>query len=59
MRPGHHRQQLSRSIEPSEIHLLGMLPAEDQVRVFPLREPITLGPVMNSAYPLYSSPSPR
>jgi CRP-like cAMP-binding protein len=32
----------SRSINPSENHLLGMLPAEDQARVFPLLEPVTL-----------------
>lgn len=33
---------MSRSIEPSENQLLGMLPAEDQARVFPLLEPVTL-----------------
>jgi CRP-like cAMP-binding protein len=32
----------SRSIDPGENHLLGMLPAEDQARVFPLLEPVTL-----------------
>jgi CRP-like cAMP-binding protein len=30
------------SIAPSANHLLGMLPAEDQARVFPLLEPVTL-----------------
>ena len=33
---------MSTSIEPIENHLLGMLPAEDQARVFPLLEPVTL-----------------
>jgi CRP-like cAMP-binding protein len=33
---------MSRSIEPIENHLLGMLPADDQARVFPLLEPVTL-----------------
>ena len=31
-----------RSIEPIENHLLAMLPAEDQARLFPLLEPVTL-----------------
>lgn len=33
---------MSPSIEPIENHLLGMLPAEDQARMFPLLEPVTL-----------------
>jgi CRP-like cAMP-binding protein len=33
---------MSRSIEPVENHLLGMLPAEVQARAFPLLEPVTL-----------------
>jgi CRP-like cAMP-binding protein len=33
---------MSQSIEPIENHLLGMLPAEDQARVFPLLEPVSL-----------------
>ena len=33
---------MSRSIEPIENHLLGMLPAEDQARLFPLLEPVAL-----------------
>lgn len=33
---------MSKSIEPIENHILGMLPAEDQARVFPLLEPVTL-----------------
>ncbi len=33
---------MSPSIEPIENRLLGMLPAEDQARVFPLLEPVTL-----------------
>lgn len=33
---------MSRPIEPNENHLLGMLPAEDQARVFPLLEPVKL-----------------
>jgi CRP-like cAMP-binding protein len=33
---------ISPSIDPIENHLLGMLPAEDQARVFPLLEPVTL-----------------
>jgi len=35
---------MSTSIEPIENRLLGMLPAEDQARVFPLLEPVTLTP---------------
>ena len=35
---------MSPSIEPIENRLLGMLPAEDQARVFPLLEPVTLTP---------------
>jgi CRP-like cAMP-binding protein len=33
---------MSRSIDPIENHLLGMLPVEDQARMFPLLEPVTL-----------------
>ena len=33
---------MSTSIEPIENHLLGMLPAADQARVFPMLEPVTL-----------------
>jgi CRP-like cAMP-binding protein len=33
---------VSPSIEPTENHLLNMLPAADQARVFPLLEPVTL-----------------
>jgi len=33
---------ISPSMEPIENHLLGMLPAEDQARTFPLLEPVTL-----------------
>ncbi len=33
---------MSQPIEPNENHLLGMLPAEDQARVFPLLEPVKL-----------------
>jgi len=33
---------ISPSIEPIENHLLNMLPAEDQARMFPLLEPVTL-----------------
>ena len=33
---------MSRPIEPTENHLLGMLPAEAQARLFPLLEPVTL-----------------
>jgi CRP-like cAMP-binding protein len=36
------RKLMSRSIEPIENHLLGMLPAQAQARVFPLLEPVTL-----------------
>jgi len=33
---------ISPSMEPIENHLLGMLPAADQARVFPMLEPVTL-----------------
>ena len=33
---------ISPSMEPIENHLLGMLPAADQARTFPLLEPVTL-----------------
>jgi CRP-like cAMP-binding protein len=35
---------MSASIDPSENRLLGMLPAADQARTFPLLEPVTLTP---------------
>jgi CRP-like cAMP-binding protein len=33
---------MSQSIDPTENHLLGVLPAEDQARLFPLLEPVPL-----------------